>query len=121
MPFVFFPSTNPGHPIRVVQHDGDGKVHGYEYDEPNQLSKTTRPSGATLTYGYDTAGRLTSQTASPGDTKSFTWTPLDAPSTMTDATGTTTWTYDTTGGGSAIDKTLRLPRPDRNDSRSDTD
>ncbi len=50
----------------------DGKVITYDYDNDNRLTKITYPTLTATQFGYDADGRRTS---------------------MSDATGTTTWTY----------------------------
>ena len=95
----------------------DPSVHSvtaYEYNEINKLSTLTDPLGATVQYTYDSLGnlkqtidkkgtviqyqydglgRMTSQ-ASSDETIAMAYNMLDKPTSITDGTGTTAYTYD---------------------------
>ena len=84
-----------------------GQSESYVYDANGNLASKTDFNGHTTTYAYDTMNRLLSKTADPffsqgacangacGATQvSFTYTPTGKRASMTDASGTTNYTYD---------------------------
>ncbi len=73
----------------------DLTVQRWAYDAANRPDVITQPSGTTITFTYDTSRRLQSRSTSSGELVQWTWTPRDAIDTVTDATGTTSYTYDT--------------------------
>jgi RHS repeat-associated protein len=74
-----------------------GQTQTRTYDAAGNLQTLTDYNGKTTTYTYDTLNRLLSRTPDPSlvDTpESFTYTPTGKRATMTDASGTTIYTYD---------------------------
>ena len=67
----------------------------YEYNVDQQLTRITRPDGQTVSFGYDSAGRLNSVT-SAGGTISFTYNPLTGNLAGTTTSGGigTSYAYD---------------------------
>ena len=63
----------------------------------------TRPFGTTLTFTRDASGRVLSRTGTDGSSRAFTYGPNDRLDTITDATGTTAYTYDAAGRMSGLD------------------
>jgi len=63
-----------GNPVKKI--DGNGATILYEHDALNRLTKRDHPTGTDVTFTYDATGRRL---------------------TMTDATGTTTYSYDALG------------------------
>ncbi|WP_249070105.1 RHS repeat domain-containing protein [Argonema antarcticum] len=89
---------------------GDGKIKQMDYrDNDNRLGTTTLPSGETITYDYDEAGRIKSETTKSvsgtiTNTISYTYDANSNVKTITDNTGTTTYHYDpNTGANVGID------------------
>jgi YD repeat-containing protein len=67
------------------------------YDPAGNLLSLKHFSGYTTTYGYGNLNRLTTRTPDPSlgePTVSFTYTPTGKRASMTDASGLTTYTYD---------------------------
>jgi YD repeat-containing protein len=92
--------------------DPDKRRTSYGYDVDSNLTTVTNPAGQTTTYSYDKADQSTGVSYSDGKTPSITLT-YDADgqrTSMTDGTGTTTWSYDafgdpvseTNGAGSTV-------------------
>jgi len=74
-----------------------GQSQTRTYDASGNLQTLTDYNGKTTTYTYDSMNRLLSRTPDPSlpDTpESFTYTPTGKRATMTDASGTTIYTYD---------------------------
>jgi RHS repeat-associated protein len=69
------------------------QVTGYGYDDVGNRTSKTKADGTTITYGFDALNRLTGISA-PGLSISYTYDAVGNRLTMTDATGTTTYTYD---------------------------
>jgi len=85
-----------GRPSSVTLPWGATKTYGYT--DADALPETvTLPQGTTLTYAYDSAKREVSRTSSAGESRSFVYGAGDRLLSMTDATGTTTYSYDTLG------------------------
>ena len=105
---------------QITQTNAKGNVTTYVYDARGQVSSTRDPLNRATSYGYDPAGQLTSKTDSAlrkttfgydavgqrstisySDAKtpdvSYTYTNLGQRDTMTDGTGTSTYTYDWLG------------------------
>lgn len=83
----------------VSTTDPMGRTTNFGYDSAGHLINKTDPEGRTTYYGYDPAGRLTSVGYSDGQTPSVSYT-YDGDghqTSMTDGTGTTTYSYDTLG------------------------
>ena len=104
---------------KVSQTDANNRTTRYEYNALGQRTKRVLPLGMAETYSYDAAGRLSSRTDFNGKTTtymhdalnrllskspdpslnqpgvSFSYTPTGRRASMTDATGTTIYTYDT--------------------------
>lgn len=103
------------------QYDGAGQATAYTYDPTGQLASITDPLGRTTHLRYDAVGNLLTRTDPSGRTTRHTYDAADQlvavdysdPTTpditnisydangqrvsMTDGTGTTTWTWDTLG------------------------
>jgi RHS repeat-associated protein len=74
-----------------------GQQQTRTYDAAGNLQTLTDYNGKTTTYTYDTLNRLLSRTPDsrlPDTPESFTYTPTGKRATMTDASGTTVYTYD---------------------------
>jgi RHS repeat-associated protein len=74
-----------------------GQQQTRTYDAAGNLLTLTDYNGKTTTYAYDSLNRLTSRTPDatlPDAPESFTYTPTGKRATMTDASGTTVYTYD---------------------------
>jgi RHS repeat-associated protein len=105
-----------GHLTMVT--DAKGSVSRYAYDATGRLTSAADPLGRTTTLAYDSAGnlitvadpsghaqqmtydgnrRLTGRTAEGAVGVSFTYDAAGRRSSMTDATGTTRYSYDATG------------------------
>jgi RHS repeat-associated protein len=92
--------------------DPDGRTTSSVIDPAGLVTSTTDPSGGTTTMSYDAAGELTGMSYSDGSTPSvsYGYDPDGNKVSMTDGTGTTTWTYDvfgnvtskTTGAGATV-------------------
>jgi len=89
---------------------GDGKIKQMNYrSNDNRLGTTTLPSGETITYDYDEAGRIKSETTKSANgtvtnTVSYIYDANSNVKTVTDNTGTTTYHYDpNTGANIGID------------------
>ena len=104
----------------LSQTDGNGHTTTYTYNSLNRVATSTDPDGHATTYTYDAAGNLVTSVDPTGRTTAYTYdqdkrltamgysdgtTPnvtagYDADghrTSMTDGTGTTTFTYDTLG------------------------
>jgi RHS repeat-associated protein len=79
--------------------DSNGRTTSEKIDPTGLVTSVTDPSGRVTTDGHDAAGELTSVSYSDGGTPSVTdaYDPDGRKLTMTDGTGTTTWTYDVFG------------------------
>ena len=74
-----------------------GMAETYVYNDVGNLTERTDFRGKKTVYGYDDLNRLLSKTPDPtlGEPAvTFTYTPLGQRETMTDVSGTTTYTYD---------------------------
>ena len=74
-----------------------GMSESYEYDAAGNLAARTDFNGRRTTYGYDTLNRLVTRTPDPATgepSATFTYTAAGQRETMTDATGTTRYAYD---------------------------
>jgi RHS repeat-associated protein len=91
-----FERDSSGRPSRVTLPWGAQKSYAYSDADANPES-VTLPQGTTLAYTYDTAKREVSRTSSAGESRGFVYGPNDRLASMTDATGTTTYEYDTAG------------------------
>jgi len=72
------------------------------YDAQGQLDTVSRPDGVTLDHDLDVSGRELSMTATDGTGRAATYGPGDRLDTLTDATGTTTFTYDAAGRATGL-------------------
>ena len=92
--------------------DPDGHTTTSVIDPAGLVTSTTQPDGQVTTESYDAAGRLTGVSYSDGTTPPVTYSydPDGDKTSMTDGTGTTSWTYDvfrdvtskTTGSGAIV-------------------
>jgi RHS repeat-associated protein len=76
-----------------------GATTDYTYDTTGRLHQVTQPDGNTETHSYDDAGRLTRIAFSDPATHDigYAYNSIGQRTSMTDATGTTSYTYDTNG------------------------
>jgi RHS repeat-associated protein len=85
---------------KVSEQAGTDGLTTSAYD-PNTglLTTMTSPKGVVTTYGYDAGSQLTSLSYSDGTTPNvgYTYDVLGRRQTMTDGTGTSTWSYDSLG------------------------
>lgn len=98
---------------RTSRTDPDQHATTSAYDVAGNLTTVTDPSGRTTTYTYDPAGNVTgmdySDAATP-DVSAIDYDPAGHRTSMTDGTGTSTWSYNTfgeltsqtDGGGSTV-------------------
>jgi RHS repeat-associated protein len=79
--------------------DPDNRTSSSHIDPAGRVLTTTDPAGGVITLGYDAAGRPKSVSYSDGSTPNVTYgyDPAGHRVSMTDGTGTSTWTYDTFG------------------------
>ena len=79
--------------------DPDNRTSGSHLDPAGRLLTTTDPAGGVITLGYDPAGQPKSVSYSDGVTPNVTYgyDPAGHRASMTDGTGTSTWTYNTFG------------------------
>ena len=70
-----------------------GATVQYTYDSLGNLKQTIDKKGTVIQYQYDGLGRMTSQ-ASSDETIAMAYNMLDKPTSITDGTGTTVYTYD---------------------------
>jgi RHS repeat-associated protein len=92
--------------------DPDGRTTSSVIDPAGLVTSTTDPAGRKTSMNYDAAGELIGTTYSDGKTPSvsYGYDPDGHKVTMTDGTGTTSWTYDvfgqitskTTGAGAMV-------------------
>jgi RHS repeat-associated protein len=97
---------------RDSRGDPDGQTTKSSYDPAGLLTKITNPSGQVTTMTYDAASRLAAVSYSGGSTPSvsYGYDPAGNRVSMTDGTGTTSWTFDifgdvtskTTGAGASV-------------------
>jgi RHS repeat-associated protein len=113
-------TTYDGNGNVLTQTDGNGHTTAYTYDPLNRVATTTDPDGRTTTYAYDRAGNLRTTVDASGHATTYSYdeqnritgisysggtTPnvtasYDADGhriSLTDGTGTSTFTYDTLG------------------------
>ncbi|MBD2872135.1 S8 family serine peptidase [Paenibacillus arenilitoris] len=79
------------------QTDQLGKIKKIYYDAAGNMNKFVDRKGITFTYSYDTRNRLTNR-ISPSETISYTYTVDGLRKSMTDQTGTTSYSYDESTG-----------------------
>ena len=80
-------------------------VTQYTYDERDRVLSETQPNSAVLTYTYDFAGNRTQVSVTKGTNNTLTdysFDELNRLSTVTDASGTTTYTYDPVGNRGTV-------------------
>ncbi len=75
----------------------DGAIEQWTFNGTGQVAGYTSPLGYAISYGFDDAGRQASVTYPSGTNTSFTRDALARPTAMTDASGTTSWTYNSGG------------------------
>ncbi|MFC1429610.1 RHS repeat-associated core domain-containing protein [Streptacidiphilus sp. N1-3] len=84
---------------KVSRTDPDLRTTSTVIDPSGRVTSSTDAKGRTTTMGYDAAGELLSvaysDTSSPGTT--FSYDPAGRKTSMTDGTGTTSYTYDAFG------------------------
>ena len=76
---------------------GDGGTYAFAYGPGLEPTRITLPSGATLDRVYDVDGSLLSQTASSGETETYTYNAAGKQLTATGGAKTTTYGYDAGG------------------------
>ncbi len=74
-----------------------GRTTTYGYDAAGNLTEITDPSGHAIQLSYDADGRLVKKTADHAVTVSYTYNDLGQRTSMTDATGTSRYSYDAAG------------------------
>jgi len=72
----------------------DSSVETWSYNGNGQVGAYTNPLSQTISYAYDDAGRMTGVDYPTGTDTSFAYDYAGRRIQMTDATGTTSWTYD---------------------------
>lgn len=85
---------------KITATNPDNRVTTTGYDFVGHPNTVKDPAGATTMTSYDPAGRVTALSYSDGVTPNVTGIGYDADgrrTTMTDGTGTSSWTYDTFG------------------------
>ncbi|HEX3792310.1 MAG TPA: RHS repeat-associated core domain-containing protein [Pseudonocardiaceae bacterium] len=97
---------------RTTRTDPDHRTTTSGYDAAGLVTTLTDPSGRVTTMGYDAAGQLIALTYSDSGTHGvgYAYDPDGNKISMTDGTGTSSWTYDvfgdvtskTTGAGSTV-------------------
>ncbi|MFF7980191.1 RHS repeat-associated core domain-containing protein [Streptomyces sp. NPDC007901] len=98
---------------RTSRTDPDQHTTTSAYDAAGNLTQVTDPSNRTTTYAYDPAGNVTGidySDTSTADVTTIDYGPLGHRTSMTDGTGTSTWTYNafgdltaqTNGAGNAV-------------------
>jgi len=80
-------------------------VESWTYDGTGNTTAYTNPLSQTISYTYDNAGRQTGVDYPTGTDTSFGYDDDDRTSSMVDATGTTSWTYN------AADELTELDQP----------
>jgi len=83
----------------TTRTDPDNKVDAVHLDPAGRPVTRTDPAGQVTTFGYDAVGRVISTSYSDGATPNTTvgYDVLGQRVSMTDGTGTSSWTYDTFG------------------------
>lgn len=94
------------------QIDADNRTTSYTYDGDGNVLTVTNHAQQTTTYSYDAGDQLTKVAYSDGSTPNvaYTYDPDGNRASMTDGTGTSTWSYDafgevvatTNGAGSTV-------------------
>lgn len=74
-----------------------GRQTTFDYDACGRLAARTDPEGRTVSLSYDPAGRLVRVEAAGTTAVEYGWDPAGRLVSMTDATGETTWEFDTAG------------------------
>ncbi|MFL6077227.1 MAG: RHS repeat-associated core domain-containing protein [Mycobacteriales bacterium] len=84
---------------QVSRTDPDNRTTTTTLDRAGHAVRATDPFGRTATMSYDAAGRVVGRTYSDGITPAVTYgyDKVGRRVSMTDGTGTSTWTYDTFG------------------------
>ena len=84
---------------KVSRTDPDNRTSTSHVDPAGRVLTTTDPAGRTVTLGSDAAGQPKTVSYSDGVTPAvaYTYDPAGHRLSMTDGTGTTTWTYNTFG------------------------
>jgi len=83
----------------------DSSVESWTYDGTGNTTAYTNPLSQTISYTYDNAGRQTGVDYPTGTDTTFGYDDDDRTSSMVDATGTTSWTYN------AADELTELDQP----------
>lgn len=83
--------------VKDASANGSGAAEKYHYDANSNLIRQIDRKGQTITYGYDSRNRVTSET-SPSGTVTWTYDAAGRRKTMTDLTGTTGYDYKPTTG-----------------------
>lgn len=80
---IFFPTTIEADAART-----------FEYDKNNQLVSVAKANGSSVSYEYDSCGRITKELASDSAAVEFAYDKNGNCTKMTDAHGTTSYSYD---------------------------
>ncbi|HET9172008.1 MAG TPA: DUF6531 domain-containing protein [Actinospica sp.] len=83
----------------LTQVDPDSRTTSYTYDGNGNVLTVTNPAKQVITDGYDAANELTSAKYSDGTTPNiaYVYNEDGLKTSMTDGTGTTSWSYDAFG------------------------
>ena len=96
--------TTPAQNLASVVYP-DNTLERFAYDPFGNLEAKTNRRGDTVTYAYDTSGRIISMTYSDGTIEEFAYDPLAGNLvTVTDAAGTTLLEYDALQGNDLLTK-----------------
>ncbi|MBK8012783.1 MAG: LruC domain-containing protein [Deltaproteobacteria bacterium] len=93
-----------GRVLRIVKPMG--QVDAFAYDDAGNVIEQLDATGAQMRMNYDARNRLVSRVLSSGEVETFTYTPTGQRATVTDARGTTQYTYD------LLDRLVRRTDPD---------
>ena len=92
---------------RTSEKDPLGREWRFEYAATNRLSRATDAMGRVTTYTYDSADQLTRIDYADGATATFGYDGVGNRTTLTDWTGTTSWTFDAMNRVTKVSKSGR--------------
>ncbi len=73
---------------------GDGGLYSFSYGLGTEPMRITKPSGETIDFTYDAAGRASTRVTSGGEGEAFDRDAIGDPHSFSDPSGTSTWSYD---------------------------
>lgn len=82
---------------RLSRTEPGNRTTSWTYDAAGRVTTIIKPSAATITQNYDAAGQLLGRSSSDGTVVAFDYDALGRRTSMTDNTGTTSYTYTPTG------------------------